>query len=465
MKKHFLHTFVFVMFFFLIPTIAYSSTFGYMDENSKRTMVPIRFISEELGASVRYIAATKQIEIRNENNTIVLTIGSNRATVNNRLIPLEGPAVAKKGTTYVPIRFIAEAFGATVRWDGKERTVTVTKNNHKATVLIGRNNKTTYQQKTVQVNGRSITVNVVKVDLRNPNVELKVGLAKNRVGAVDHLANIAKSNSGKAAINGTFFDAYTAIKEPYGLLIHNGELVHTGRDKTVFGFDRNNNVHFDILSPSITGTVNGNRWYATWLNRTPKQGTSSSNIYTSARGKNIGFSYGTNIIVRNGKVTAITTRNVAIPNDGYVINFQGEERQSMLSRFKVGDTVQYTIDLKPKRGNTTFWKNAQGAIGAGPRLVTNGTITVTAKEEGFTEAKILTQRGARSAVGVTNDHFLLLATTPSATMNEWAHVMKALGAKDAMNLDGGASSGLYFNGRYITNPDRQISNALVIVER
>ncbi len=65
-------------------------------------------------------------------------------------------------------------------------------------------------------------------------------------------------------------------------------------------------------------------------------------------------------------------------------------------------------------------------------------------------------------VGVTRDGRLLLATS-SGTVRQMADVMKALGAWDAMNLDGGASSGLWVQGRYLTTPGRQIGNALLIV--
>ena len=43
--------------------------------------------------------------------------------------------------------------------------------------------------------------------------------------------------------------------------------------------------------------------------------------------------------------------------------------------------------------------------------------------------------------------------------------MKALGCRDAMNLDGGASSGLFFRGAYLTRPGRDISNGLLVMAR
>lgn len=72
--------------------------------------------------------------------------------------------------------------------------------------------------------------------------------------------------------------------------------------------------------------------------------------------------------------------------------------------------------------------------------------------------------GARSAIGVTSDRTLLLVTC-SCKAQQLAGVMNALGAKDAVNLDGGASCGLYANGKTIVSPGRLISNAVAVVKR
>ncbi|SMF83238.1 Copper amine oxidase N-terminal domain-containing protein [Paenibacillus uliginis N3/975] len=103
-----------------------------------------------------------------------------------------------------------------------------------------------------------------------------------------------------------------------------------------------------------------------------------------------------------------------------------------------------------------------GAVQAGPRLVVNGKVSLDVKKEGFRDPKILTGGGARSALGITKDHKLILLTTGGATIPQLAEIMKQAGAYQAMNLDGGASSGLYYNGSYLTSPGRQISNAIIV---
>ncbi|WP_458414831.1 phosphodiester glycosidase family protein [Schinkia sp. CFF1] len=109
-------------------------------------------------------------------------------------------------------------------------------------------------------------------------------------------------------------------------------------------------------------------------------------------------------------------------------------------------------------------KKYKGAIQAGPTLVNGGRISLDPLSEGHRDPKILTNGGARSAIGITSNNKLILVTTKGATIPQLAEVMKLLGAYDAMNLDGGASSCLYYNGKYITQPGRKISNAILITE-
>ncbi len=104
----------------------------------------------------------------------------------------------------------------------------------------------------------------------------------------------------------------------------------------------------------------------------------------------------------------------------------------------------------------------QEAFQVGPRLLTNGEITVDPIAEGFNSHKILSSPGARSAIGILKNRQLVLVTTSGATVSQLASIMKKLGAVDAMNSDGGASSGLIANGQTITSPGRQIAVTLLV---
>jgi hypothetical protein len=99
----------------------------YIDKASGRTMVPIRAIVEALGGSVAWKAASRSIMIQLDTTRIVLRIGAMSATVDGVTKPLAVPATILGGRTMVPVRFVAENLGCTVGWNALARTVTITR--------------------------------------------------------------------------------------------------------------------------------------------------------------------------------------------------------------------------------------------------------------------------------------------------------------------------------------------------
>lgn len=93
------------------------------------TMVPARFLAERLGAEVQWEEAKRSVRVRDEysGTDVELALGSGTAYVNGEPKPLDSPVVMKNGTTFVPLRFIAEALGGRVEWDNGSRMVTIVK--------------------------------------------------------------------------------------------------------------------------------------------------------------------------------------------------------------------------------------------------------------------------------------------------------------------------------------------------
>jgi len=94
----------------------------FIDENS-RTLVPIRFIAEEMGADVGWNGETELVTIEKKDVLINLTIGEKRAKVNGAWKNFDTQAILYNARTMVPLRFISETLGAEVEWDGNTRTV------------------------------------------------------------------------------------------------------------------------------------------------------------------------------------------------------------------------------------------------------------------------------------------------------------------------------------------------------
>lgn len=88
-----------------------------------RTLVPLRIIFEEMGATVNWNPSSGTITGIKGDKTISLKVNSKNAYVNGKLIQIDVPASVVNGRTLVPTRFIAESLGADVAWDRETRTV------------------------------------------------------------------------------------------------------------------------------------------------------------------------------------------------------------------------------------------------------------------------------------------------------------------------------------------------------
>lgn len=100
----------------------------------------------------------------------------------------------------------------------------------------------------------------------------------------------------------------------------------------------------------------------------------------------------------------------------------------------------------------------------GPRLVHDGAVYVDPRSEGFRD-RALFRRAARTALGITkNNKLLLVVVKQPVYLSKLAHIMRDLGAVNAVNLDGGSSTAMYYKGRVMSHPGRRMTNLLLIYE-
>ena len=94
-----------------------------------RTMVPARAIFESMGAQVTWDAENKTVlmvrQKGSEFTSVVLQIGLDYAFVNSERVELDSPAMIKNDRTFVPLRFVIEAFDEGIKWDGETKTVSI----------------------------------------------------------------------------------------------------------------------------------------------------------------------------------------------------------------------------------------------------------------------------------------------------------------------------------------------------
>lgn len=365
-------------------------------------------------------------------------------------------------------------------------------------VFATSNNPITSSKKTITVNGKAKSVNIVTIDLNNPDIKLEVVKGNNKISGAESFKSMIDRKKPLAAINGNFFDAYKTL-EPYGSIIQNDKLIYLEGDNTSFSIFENNLVHMDYYQIKINGFLDGlrkNKWnnttqamdfnvFSIWYVNNVPSDKSGVYLFTPERGNDINLPDGTAITVVENIVTTVTKNAgiTTIPQNGYLIYYAPNSAPDnyIADRFKIGRSVEleYFTNIDEQKSKLINQNNklttegsiqyfnidkANQMISAGPFLLKNGKIVLDAKKEGFTEAKVVSNSAQRSALGITKDNKLILVTT-SMTMKDLASAMQSLGCTYAMNLDGGASSALYANGKMITPAGRNLNTTLMVLKK
>ncbi|MDN4081842.1 stalk domain-containing protein [Paenibacillus polymyxa] len=89
------------------------------------TLVPLRGVFESLGAQVEWDSKAKKVIASKNDDTLTLNIGSKLAYKNSNPVQLDAATQIQKGQVLVPLRFVSQSLGAKVNWDQATRTVTI----------------------------------------------------------------------------------------------------------------------------------------------------------------------------------------------------------------------------------------------------------------------------------------------------------------------------------------------------
>jgi hypothetical protein len=92
-----------------------------------RTFVPVRFIGEAFGAEFSWDEKNQKVTYIIGSNYIELFIGKNTAYINRNAVALDAPPFIFEGRTLVPFRFMGQSIGAQVEWNDQTRTATIFK--------------------------------------------------------------------------------------------------------------------------------------------------------------------------------------------------------------------------------------------------------------------------------------------------------------------------------------------------
>ena len=108
-------------------TVSFPDQRPFMDTKVNRTYVPLRFVSESLGAKVDWDSSSQTATVEKDSKTVSLRIGDRWTNLvldgNQTKMELDAPAMLMNGRTVVPLRFVSEVLGEKVTWSAELRTV------------------------------------------------------------------------------------------------------------------------------------------------------------------------------------------------------------------------------------------------------------------------------------------------------------------------------------------------------
>jgi len=176
---------------------------------------------------------------------------------------------------------------------------------------------------------------------------------------------------------------------------------------------------------------------------------------------------GVEAVLRDGIVARVRGPGTGpVPRDGLLLTGTGDAARFLRNAALPRSRAEVALTLTAARRPIDLAQQAL-VVGGGPRLLRAGRVAVSARPEGFAPPQapaffgsFVAARQPRTLAGVRPDGTLLLVTvdgrragwSAGMTLPEAARLMRSLGARDALNLDGGGSSTMTVRGQVVSRP-------------
>ncbi len=290
---------------------------------------------------------------------------------------------------------------------------------------------------------------------------------------------MARRAGALAAVNGGFFSIHAPRPfsgDPTGISVVDGRLLSeavTGRTALIL---RGRSARITRLTTAITArSYDGARTSIDGIDRIADDGELI--LYTDDLGTKTPADHGIEAILdADGVVTGLRTAGGRVKRGTRVLHGTGEAGEWLRRHAWQGRALTITTKVTDMRtGKTVPLTPDTNIVGGGIGLVARGRRHITAAADGMANTNMILHRHPRTLAGVTRSGTLILVTvdgrkpgvTVGASLPEAAELMRWLGARDAMNLDGGGSSTMVLKNKVLNDPsdgiERPVGDAILIV--
>lgn len=325
--------------------------------------------------------------------------------------------------------------------------------------------------------GGWLNMNVVYLDLKDENIELKLLQSEEGLSNRETLSSMTeKTDNVVASMNADFFFMQTP-SSPTGAIVRDGKMVSSpviGEELATFYIYDDNRAFADYWDYNIyittdkgkrveLGSINKYRWEYREIMLIDRNWATHSPGATDRHWDMV------EIVVEDDEVVEVRSRQpgVEIPENGYVLLASAAKAYELYNNFQVGDLVTVHTEVEPDIENIKL------AFGGGTILVKEGQIVP------FTQS--VTGAHPRTAIGITENRDRLIFLTVDGRHTSYkgldgkqlAGTLIELGAHEAIIMDGGGSTTMTkrdlgeFQPRLINYPsegiERRINNGIAVI--
>ncbi len=327
------------------------------------------------------------------------------------------------------------------------------------------------------------SIHIVEVDLTHCGVALRTVKALDQLVGRETTTQLSARLASRtnrpvyAAVNGDYF-SFTPAGYPSGTQVIQGDPLRGYTSRPVFGVTTAAATFFG--ADQLTGTLRSRRGvnaemrrineppdtlrialYNSFVGATTLSDEGAVEVVARITRRALGVGDTVRAVAQSVDTVAA---GVAVPSDGVVLAGKGRGAAYLRANIAVGDTISWVMRFPGAPGPVAEM------IAGDPQMLRAGISLAPFA------GTVAAERHPRTAIGVTSDRKVLLVTVDGRqpaysvgmTLVELTALLSRLGATEALNVDGGGSTTMVVNGRFVNRPsdatgERPVANALGVI--